>query len=70
MEEVNGKKNEKNSKRIKLIKDKLAKKYDCTVTIEQIIDKDLIGGAVLKVGDKVIDASVRTSLKNLSSTLR
>ena len=55
---------------IKLIKDKLAKKYDCTVTIEQIIDKNLIGGAVLKVGDKVIDASVRTSLKNLSSTLR
>ncbi|NLK85128.1 MAG: F0F1 ATP synthase subunit delta, partial [Aeromonadales bacterium] len=28
------------------------------------------GGAVLKIGDSVIDASVKTSLVNLSSTLR
>ena len=55
---------------IKSLKEKLAKKYDCTVTLEQIIDKDLIGGAVLKVGDKVIDASVKASLKKLSSTLK
>ncbi len=55
---------------IKNLKDKLAKKYDCVVTLEQVIDKSLIGGAVLKVGDKVIDASVKTSLQNLSSTLR
>jgi F-type H+-transporting ATPase subunit delta len=55
---------------IKSLKDKLATKYNCSVTLEEKIDPTLIGGAVLKVGDRVIDASVKTSLQNLSSTLR
>ncbi len=55
---------------LKLISDKLEKKYNCKVTLNQVVDSSLIGGAVLKVGDKIIDASVRTSLNNLSSTLK
>ncbi|MGN0916555.1 MAG: F0F1 ATP synthase subunit delta [Succinivibrio sp.] len=55
---------------IDLLKDKLAKKYGSKVNLNVKIDKALIGGAVLKVGDKVIDASIKTSLSNLSSTLR
>ena len=55
---------------IESLKDKLAKKFDCKVVLNQKIDKTLIGGAVLKIGDKVIDASVKTSLQNLTSTLR
>ena len=55
---------------IESLKDKLAKKFDCKVILNQKIDKTLIGGAVLKIGDKVIDASVKTSLQNLTSTLR
>ena len=55
---------------IESLKDKLVKKFDCKVILNQKIDKTLIGGAVLKIGDKVIDASVKTSLQNLTSTLR
>lgn len=55
---------------IQALSDKLASKYDCKVQLETVIDTDLIGGAVLKIGDEVIDASVKTSLVELSSTLR
>lgn len=56
--------------KIDLLKSKLAAKYDCSINFEQTIDDSLIGGAILKVGNEVIDASVRTSIKNLSSTLK
>ena len=52
------------------LKKKLSEKYNCTVDLRQHLDPSLIGGAVLKIGDKVIDASVKTSLEKLSSTLR
>lgn len=55
---------------LKDLKRKLSDKYDCTIDLKQELDPSLIGGAVLKIGDKVIDASVKTSLVNLSSTLR
>jgi F-type H+-transporting ATPase subunit delta len=52
------------------LKSKLASKYGCSVNLSTKIDPSLIGGAVLKIGDKVYDASVKTSLTRLSSTLR
>lgn len=52
------------------LKNKLAAKYDCSINFEQMIDESLIGGAILKVGNEVIDASVKTGIKNLSSTLK
>lgn len=52
------------------LKEKLAKKYDSKIFLTTKVDPSLIGGAVLKIGDSVIDASVKTSLVNLSSTLR
>lgn len=55
---------------IRLLKDKLASKYGCTIDFHESIDEKLIGGAILKIGDKVIDASVKTGIQNLSSTLR
>ena len=55
---------------IESLKDKLAKKYDAKIELTVTIDESLIGGAVLKVGDKVIDASVKAGLIGLSSTLR
>ncbi|MCR5084340.1 MAG: F0F1 ATP synthase subunit delta [Succinivibrionaceae bacterium] len=48
----------------------IAAKYQCKVSLKKTIDENLIGGAILKIGDKVIDASVRTSLDNLASTLK
>ncbi|MGN1281629.1 MAG: F0F1 ATP synthase subunit delta [Succinivibrio sp.] len=55
---------------INSLKNRLSSKYGCTVELKQTIDPSLIGGAVLKIGDKVFDASVKKSLENLSSTLR
>ena len=55
---------------IKGLKERLASKYGCSVNLSARIDPALIGGAVLKIGDKVYDASVKTSLQRLSSTLR
>lgn len=48
----------------------LSKKYKCDVHLTTSVDPTLIGGAILKIGDEVIDASVKTSLDSLSSTLR
>jgi F-type H+-transporting ATPase subunit delta len=36
-----------------------------TVELTEIVDKDIIGGFILKVGDKQIDDSIRTKLKAL-----
>ena len=36
--------------------------------IEQEIDPELIGGAVLRVGDIIYDGSVANQLQNLAST--
>ncbi|MDY6322399.1 MAG: F0F1 ATP synthase subunit delta [Succinivibrio sp.] len=52
------------------LKAKLSQKYGCSINLHSKIDPSLIGGAVLKIGDKVIDASLKTSLTELSSTLR
>ncbi len=49
---------------------KIAARCGCQARIVTRIDKSLIGGAVLKIGDEVIDASVRTSLQDLSASLR
>lgn len=49
---------------------KLSKKYNCSVKLTTSVDRSLIGGAILKIGDEVIDASVKTSLESLSSTLK
>ncbi|UII22031.1 ATP synthase F1 subunit delta [Fulvivirga ligni] len=36
-----------------------------TVHLEEKVDKDIIGGYILKVGDQQIDDSIRTKLKSL-----
>ncbi len=38
-----------------------------TVDLEETIDEDIIGGFILKVGDRQIDDSVRTKLKTLGN---
>ena len=49
---------------------KLSAKYNSAVKLTTSVDRSLIGGAILKIGDEVIDASVKTSLDSLSSTLK
>ncbi|MEO0574700.1 MAG: F0F1 ATP synthase subunit delta [Pseudomonadota bacterium] len=47
----------------------LTSRLGSNVTIATSIDEDLIGGAVIRAGDFVIDGSVRAQLNRLSSTL-
>ncbi len=48
---------------------KLEKKYKKTVEASIKIDESLIGGAVIKIGDTVIDGSVRGRLEQLTKAL-
>lgn len=54
---------DKTRKEIEAIAKKLAEKT--TVELDEKVDKDLIGGFVLNVGDRQIDASIRSRLKAL-----
>ncbi len=47
----------------------LSKKLGREVSLQVIEDPDLIGGAVLRAGDMVIDASVKGSLRKLAANL-
>lgn len=47
----------------------LSKRLDAEVVVECEVNKDLIGGAVVKAGDLVIDGSVASQLRKLSAAL-
>ncbi|HER35463.1 MAG: F0F1 ATP synthase subunit delta [Halothiobacillaceae bacterium] len=48
------------------IKTALGKRLDRTVELETTVDEDLIGGAVIRAGDLVIDGSMRGELEHLA----
>ncbi len=50
--------------------DSLSKRFDRKIRLAVRLDPTLIGGASLKVGDRVIDGSVRTGLDKLATALR
>ncbi len=52
------------------ISKKLEQRHGCKVNVTTVIDPAIIGGAVLKIGDEVIDASVKAGLSSLSATLK
>lgn len=51
-------------------KDKLIKKLEFStkksINLEIEIDKSLIGGGILKIGDKVVDGSIKTQIANMA----
>jgi len=47
----------------------LGKKWQCNVELRTEVDKDLLGGVVIKAGDTVIDASVRGRMLKLAEAL-
>ncbi|HEX2667769.1 MAG TPA: F0F1 ATP synthase subunit delta [Gammaproteobacteria bacterium] len=53
----------------KLIADALHKKLGRKITLKYVQDKTLIGGAVIRAGDLVIDGSVREKLGRLAASL-
>ncbi len=53
----------------KFVKEKIEKIFGKKVGLEVKVDPDLIGGFVLKVGDKVLDSSLKTQLELLKRNL-
>jgi len=49
------------------MRDALARRFDCEIELENEIDKEIIGGAVVYAGDQVIDGSLRGRLHKLSN---
>lgn len=47
----------------------LKKRLGCDVNVESQIDENLIGGAVIRAGDVVIDGSLRARLEGLATAL-
>jgi F-type H+-transporting ATPase subunit delta len=48
------------------IKTALGKRLDRTVELDTTVDEDLIGGAIIRAGDLVIDGSMRGELEHLA----
>lgn len=47
----------------------LARRFECEIELENEIDAEIIGGAVVYAGDQVIDGSLRGRLQRLSNSL-
>jgi len=54
---------------IELLRKKLSQKYESEFEIENIIDSEVLGGVYLKIGDIVIDGSVRGQLERMRKEL-
>lgn len=52
------------------IQDSLKSKLKKEVRLSFSVDKGLLGGFKLKIGDKVMDASIRTQLENLKENIK
>ena len=47
------------------VKEKLQKVFSKTIEVETQIDKEIIAGMIVKVGDKIIDGSIKTKFENM-----
>ena len=55
---------------LKKVTDSLKGKYGDSLTVEQVIDKSLIGGFSIKCGDEVTDYSVKGKLEKLRNQIK
>lgn len=53
----------------KRLKEKLEKKYNKKVIIKHEIDKSILGGLYVRVGDDVIDGSIRSKLEEMRALM-
>lgn len=51
------------------VKDKLEAMFKQTIQIETAIDKEIIAGMIVQVGDKVIDGSIKTRFENMKKQM-
>ncbi len=50
---------------IKALSESLKKAVGSTVAVETVVDPDLLGGLVVKIGSRMVDSSLRTKLQQL-----
>ncbi len=55
---------------LKKVTDSLKGRYGDSLTVEQVIDKSLIGGFSIKCGDEVTDYSVKGKLEKLRNQIK
>lgn len=54
---------------IETIRKKLSYKYNKEIEVQNIVDPDVIGGVYLRLGDRVIDGTIRGKLKDMKKML-
>lgn len=57
------------SEEIEMLREKLSHKYDSKFEVENLVDLEVLGGVYLKIGDMVIDGSVRGQLERMRKEL-
>ena len=55
---------------LKTVTDSLKERYGDALTVEQVLDKSLIGGFSIKCGDEVTDYSVKGKLEKLRNQIK
>ena len=51
-----------------LLKSKLEKKVGKKIILNIKVDKDIIGGGIVKMGDQIIDGSIKRQIENIKNT--
>jgi F-type H+-transporting ATPase subunit delta len=54
---------------IEALREKLSQKYNSKFEVDNIVDEAVLGGVYLKIGDEVIDGSVRGQLERMRKEL-
>lgn len=61
---------ELDNKQLDALSAKLKSMVGSDVNVDTDVDKDLLGGMVVRVGSKMIDSSLKTKLANLEATMK
>lgn len=51
------------------LKVRLGKQFGCIIEVENLVDKEIIGGAYLKIGDEVTDGTIRGNFEKMKKEL-
>ncbi len=54
---------------IKKLEENLSSKYNANIILENIVDKTILGGVLVRLGNKEIDGTIKTRLENLKQEL-
>jgi F-type H+-transporting ATPase subunit delta len=58
-----------NGEETDMLKAKLSKKYNCSIEVQNIVDPGVIGGVYLRVGDRIIDGTIKGRFNDIKERL-